>query len=104
MNKDCDCTFVATFRFKKNESKKFTDFLADKENGICLAREWKGCKSIEVYESAEDSDTLIIWSKWEKKENQESYVKMRKETGAFKTIGEWMISPPEIVALKATTL
>ena len=105
MNKDCDYTVAITFRFKDCESKqKFTDWLADKENGLSLTRAWEGCKSVEVYESSEDENTLILWEKWEKKESQESYMKMRTETGAFDTVGDWLVSPPEVLSLKPTTL
>ena len=103
MDRQCDYTVIATFRFKPGQSQKFRDFL-DGENGISITRWWAGCKLVEIYESAEDADTLIIWEKWETKEDHESYIKMRTDTGAFERAGEWLKSPPEIVSLKLTPL
>ena len=100
-----DITVIATFNFKDIESKKkFTEFVANPEKGFAVARAWEGCKLMEVYESAEDENTLIIWQKWATKENQESYIKMRKDTGAFVMLREWLASPPQIVSLNPTSL
>ena len=67
------------FTLKDAEAKdKFVSFGAG-ENGLSVTRGWKGCKSIEMYESREDSNKIVIWQEWESKEDQESYIAHRHE-------------------------
>lgn len=93
-------TVVAQFTFKDLESKqKFVDF-CNGEKGLGIARSWKGCQSFECYESDEDSNKIFIWQKWDSKEDHESYVKMRLESGSFDMLGEWVSAQPEITSLR----
>ena len=93
-------TVSAVFTFKDNESKtKFINF-CNGERGLGVTRAWAGCQSIEVYETEENPNKLIIWQKWDNHESHESYVKMRHEKGDFDMLGEWVESPPEISSLK----
>ena len=93
-------TVKAVFTFKDNESKdKFVEF-CNGENGLSVTRAWEGCQSIECYESSENSLQVVIWQKWNSKENHESYVKHRHEDGSFTFLHELIASPPEIVPLR----
>ena len=90
----------AKFTLKDQESKdRFISF-ANGETGLSVTRGWKGCQSIEMYESREDSNVVVIWQRWDNKESQESYVKHRHEDGTFDLLGELVACPPEITPIK----
>lgn len=93
-------TVKAVFTFKDQMSKeKFIDF-CNGDNGLSITRSWEGCHSIDCYESVDNPMAVIIWQKWDSKENHESYVKHRHEDGSFDFLGELIASPPEIVPLR----
>ena len=94
----------AKFTLKDQESKdRFISF-GNGETGLSVTRGWKGCQSIEMYESREDPNVLLIWQKWDSKEDQESYVKHRHEDGTFDLLGELVACPPEITPIKDMTM
>ena len=94
----------AVFTLKDVEAKdKFVAFVAG-ENGLVVARGWKGCKSIEMYESREDSNKIVIWQEWESKEDQESYIAFRHEDGTFEMIKSLVASPPEITPIRSLVM
>ena len=65
----------AKFTLKDQDSKdRFISF-GNGETGLSVTRGWKGCQSIEMYESREDPNVIVIWQRWDSKEDQESYVK-----------------------------
>ena len=81
------------FTLKDAEAKhKFVSFGAG-ENGLSVTRGWKGCKSIEMYESREDSNKIVIWQEWESKEDQESYIAHRHEDGTFEMLTSLVAFP-----------
>lgn len=93
-------TVSAVFTFKDNASKnKFIDF-CNGDNGLSVTRAWKGCQSIECYESHENELQVTIWQKWDGPEHHEAYVKHRHEDGSFDFLGELIQCPPEIKPLK----
>ena len=53
-----------------------------------------------MFESREDEMKLIIWQKWDSKEDQEAYIKHRHEDGTFEMIGEIVACPPDITPIK----
>lgn len=86
----------AVFTFKDTASKdKFVEF-CNGENGLSVTRAWKGCISLKMYESRENSNKIIIWQQWESKEDQEGYIKHRHEDGSFDFLGELVVCPPDI--------
>ena len=90
----------AVFTLKDQESKKrFIEF-ANGENGLSVTRAAKGCQSLNMFESREDEMKLIIWQKWDSKEDQEAYIKHRHEDGTFEMIGEIVACPPDITPIK----
>ena len=90
----------AVFTLKDAEAKdKFVAF-GTGENGLSVTRGWKGCKSIDMYESREDSNKIVIWQEWESKEDQESYVAHRHEDGTFDLLGTLVACPPEITPIR----
>ena len=93
-------TVSATFSFKDSECKnKFIEF-CNGDNGLGVTRSKKGCILIECYEKQDDPNTIIIWQKWESKEDHEDYVKFRHEDGSFEFLEELICSPPEISSLE----
>jgi ketosteroid isomerase-like protein len=96
-------TVKAVFTFKDTYCKnKFIDF-CNGEKGLSVTRGWEGCKSLECYEAEDNHLVVIIWQKWETRENQESYVKFRHDDGSFDFLGELISTPPEISVLKWMT-
>lgn len=90
----------AKFTLKDQDSKdRFISF-GNGETGLSVTRGWKGCQSIEMYESREDPNVIVIWQRWDSKEDQESYVKHRHEDGTFELLGELVACPPEITPIK----
>tara|TARA_Y100000389_G_scaffold64304_1_gene60339 strand:- start:77 stop:772 length:696 start_codon:yes stop_codon:yes gene_type:complete len=90
----------AVFTLKDQECKKrFIEF-ANGENGLSVTRAAKGCQSLNMFESREDEMKLIIWQKWDSKEDQEAYIKHRHEDGTFEMIGEIVACPPDITPIK----
>lgn len=90
----------AVFTLKDQECKKrFIEF-ANGENGLSVTRAAKGCQSLNMFESRDDEMKLIIWQKWDSKEDQEAYIKHRHEDGTFEMIGEIVACPPDITPIK----
>ena len=90
----------AVFTLKDQECKKrFIEF-ANGGNGLSVTRAAKGCQSLQMFESREDEMKLIIWQKWDSKEDQEAYIKHRHEDGTFEMIGEIVACPPDITPIK----
>lgn len=93
-------TACAVFTFKDQESKeKFVEF-CNGENGLSVTRGWKGCRSIDCYEAHDNDKKIVIWQKWDSKEDHESYVQHRHEDGSFDFLHSLIASPPEISALR----
>ena len=90
----------AVFILKDNESKDSFVKFANGENGLVVTRAAKGCKSIDMYESREDSNKLVIWQCWDSKEDQQAYLKHRHEDGTFEMQKEWVASPPDISPIR----
>jgi len=90
----------AVFTLKDQQSKnRFIEF-CNGDNGLSVTRAAKGCQSLQMFESREDEMKLIIWQKWDSKENQEAYIKHRHEDGTFEMIGEIVACPPDINPIK----
>ena len=69
----------AVFTLKDAESKNRFIAFGKGENGLSVTRSWKGCQSIEMYESQENPNKIIIWQMWDSKEDHESDVQLRLE-------------------------
>lgn len=90
----------AVFTLKDQTAKdKFVEF-ANGETGLSVTRSWKGCQSIEMYESRENANKVVIWQRWDSKECQESYVQHRHEDGTFDLLGTLVACPPEITPIQ----
>lgn len=93
-------TVKAVFTFKDQDCKeKFIEF-CNGDNGLSVTRAWKGCLSLECYETSDNSMQITIWQKWESQESNESYIKHRHEDGSFDFLGELVACPPVISALR----
>ena len=90
----------AVFTLKDQECKKRFIEWGNGENGLSVTRAAKGCQSLNMFESREDEMKLIIWQKWDSKEDQEAYIKHRHEDGTFEMIGEIVACPPDITPIK----
>ena len=89
-------TVCATFNFNSLESKtKFLDILKSPE-GLAKTRQCNGCQSIECYESSLNDKQVVIWQKWNKQEDHEAYLAMRKESGMFDLLDTLLESPLDV--------
>ena len=103
MNTD-ELTFITTFNFKDNLSKKkFIDF-AESENGIIITKNYKGCLYFDLFDSKNDENRIIIIQKWDSMENKKKYLKMRKEEGTYKFFESLVKSPIELDLLTPINL
>ena len=90
----------AVFTFKDNESKdKFIDF-CNGDKGLSVTRARKGCISLDCYEKVDNPLAIVLWQKWESKEDQESYIQFRHEDGSFDFLGELVACPPDISPIR----
>ena len=73
--------FMSIFDFKDDESKqKFLDAV-NSDIGIKKTRQYKGCISINIYNSRNSPNKIIMIQEWESKADKKSYLKMREEEG-----------------------
>ena len=77
---------TASFAFKDESSKDAFLNILRGEKGLVITRAWKGCLGLQVFVDNENSNTLFIIGNWEAKENHESYLQMRKDTGLFEQV------------------
>ena len=90
----------AVFTLKDQHSKdRFVTF-CNGENGLSVTRAFDGCQSLEMYETHENPNKIVIWQRWESKEKQEAYIKHRHDDGSFDFLGELVACPPEINPIK----
>ena len=57
-------------------------------------RSYDGNQSVDVYQQADDPDTLIIHSQWDSKGHWEKYMAWREETGVLSAFVEALEGPP----------
>ena len=83
-------TVSAVFKFKNEDTKgQFSDILKSPE-GLSKTRVSPGCISIECYEDKSDPLKVTIWQKWDSEEEHTAYAAMRKETGMFDKLAEFL--------------
>ena len=90
-------TVLAKFKFKTDEDKqKMVDILT-KPEGLTKTRTFPGCVAIECYEAEEN--TMVVWQKWDSKDDHAAYLKMRTEEGLLTAIKESLREDLEITHL-----
>ena len=65
-------------------------------------RSYDGNQSVDVYQEADDPDTVIIHSHWDSKGHWEKYMAWREETGVMSAFVEAMEGPPSFRLLNKT--
>ena len=90
----------AVFTLKDQHSKDRFITFCNGENGLSVTRAFDGCQSLEMYETHENPNKIVIWQRWESKEKQEAYIKHRHDDGSFDFLGELVACPPEINPIK----
>tara|TARA_Y100000389_G_scaffold189710_1_gene213760 strand:- start:5600 stop:5974 length:375 start_codon:yes stop_codon:yes gene_type:complete len=91
-NIDKCVSVYAEFKFKNGEKSKFVDILKGPE-GLTLTRNFPGCVQIEYYDNLDEPDTLVIWQKWESREDHVAYLKKREDDGMLKFLEDKLVSP-----------
>ena len=61
----------AVFTLKDQHSKDRFITFCNGENGLSVTRAFDGCQSLEMYETHENPNKIVIWQRWESKEKQE---------------------------------
>lgn len=59
-------------------------------------RNFKGCLGLELLQDKEDLDHIILYEKWNSKEDQMKYWKWRTDSGSLDQMGAVLASPPVI--------
>ena len=97
-------TVCATFNFNSPESKsKFLEILKSPD-GLSKTRQCNGCQSIECYESTLNDKQIIIWQKWNKQEDHEAYLEIRKESGMFELLNTLLETPLDVNRLSGVSV
>ena len=96
-------TVCATFKFNDGQKQSFLDIL-NGPDGLQVTRAWEGCISIDVFESSDNPNVLVIWQKWQSRSNQESYLEMRKSTGLFNEVMGLLSEPFEVLHLDSVSV
>lgn len=66
-------------------------------------RKFAGCQLVEVYTDQENSNTILVWEKWESRAHQEKYMQWRMETGMLDTLAPVLSEPPTFLHLDHTS-
>ena len=94
----------AIFTLKDSDSKnKFVDW-CNGTNGLSVTRGYTGCLSLDMFESLENQNKVVIWQRWDSKEHQEAYIKHRHDDGTFDLLTPMMSAPPEITPIREMTM
>merc|ERR1711916_373089 len=72
-------TVLARFKFKEGTWDKAMEAFSSPEIGLPHTVSQPGMLSLETYRAQDDPNLLMVWQKWEKRENQEAYLKWRAE-------------------------
>lgn len=59
-------------------------------------RNYDGCEKLLVNFNQDDPLNIVIWERWETRQQYEKYLSWREETGAMKKFGEALTEPPNI--------
>ena len=90
---DNDNIYVyAKFYFKPGEIVNFINVLKGPE-GLKKTREFKGCLDIKCFLDTDNEDCLVLYQKWESKEDHESYLNWRKESGMMDKLNKNLLEP-----------
>ena len=87
------------------------------ENRLCKLRDDAGKELIQqlgqylssedwinVFESSEDTNLLVVWGKWNSQANHDSYLEMRKSTGLFDQVMDMLSEPFEVLHLDSVSV
>ena len=74
---------IAKFSFKNGKLEEFNQLLSDPENGLNFTRKCDGFIDIECLKGQDNPNTLILFQKWQNKQNHLDYLKLRTEQGLF---------------------
>ena len=83
-------TVLAVFKFKSQETKDQFSEILKSPDGLAKTRVFPGCVSIECYEDKSDPLKVTIWQKWDSENDHTHYVAMRKESGMFDKLAEFL--------------
>ena len=69
--------------------------------GLSDTRAFEGNISINTFVDQDNPDRIVLWEKWETRENYEAYLAWRTETGMFEGLEPFLTGPPEFIHLEA---
>jgi len=92
-------TVIATCNFKSLKDKNTFLEILHGDDGLVKTRNWSGCILIECYITNDNDKQVVLWEKWDKQSDHESYMAMRKESGLFDLLETLLESPLEVSRL-----
>ena len=84
---------IANFKFIDADAKDgFVEILKGPE-GLVKTRAFNGCLNISCFNDLDNSNNLIIYQKWKSKEDHQSYLNWRKESGMIDQLAPTLTEP-----------
>lgn len=74
---------ITVFLEVKAKSGTGSDLVAAFKGLLPDTRAYEGCISIDLYQNQDDPDVLVVYEKWETKDNYQKYLAWRQETGVL---------------------
>ena len=86
-------TVYARFRFQNIEYKNEFLKLLEGPDGLVKTRKFKGCINIKLFELIDSENTIVIFQKWNSKDNHKEYLKWRQDTGLLEFLKDKLAEP-----------
>lgn len=90
---------VAVIFEAKVEKGKADAFIALLAQALPVTRQKEGCRSVTVYQDAEDPDTVVMLEEWDSADNHRKYLEWRQQQGDSDRAGEFYDRPPRLTYL-----
>ncbi len=91
-------TVLVEFPCAPGKGAEFVEILL---SALADTRAFEGCERVETYLDQDNPDLVILWEKWAARENHETYLAWRVETGLLDLIGPFMAGELRVVHLSA---
>jgi len=89
-------TIHVVFRCKDGQG---VNLLMGLKEALVDTRTFEGCELVEAYTDADNPDTVVLLEKFATREDHESYIAWRTETGMFDMLGAILASDLEVTYL-----
>jgi len=59
-------------------------------------RSYAGCQGLDVYDNLDETGNIVVYERWDSREQYEKYLAWRTETGTMDRMGTMLKAPPSI--------